>query len=267
MKFTMVLAIAANLVLLPFSAIFRPWGPKDHRMAESQWGVSEFDSEETDFPCEIWETDRGHMDEQTMIDCLISILLPYLKTCASYIAGGYAILILDQAASHKTEALKEWCKKHRVLRVMLPAALTWRFQCVDVAIAARMKAVLYDLWCDWMCNTVVKKKYREKSWNYIAPGKHDVVDWCMKACAKVGNMKKLLQAGCNATYMNLDLDEPMAKFDTYSQLPFGEEDDFNRHDWEGEILNMPDLQKFNLWLSPFNWVADLQNRRLKKKWV
>ena len=96
------------------------------------------DPDETDFPCELWETENGHMDEDTMMAWLRSILLPYLKTCASYLAGGYAILIVDQATAHKTDAVKAWLKKHRILLVMLPAALTWRFQCIDVAIAAKV---------------------------------------------------------------------------------------------------------------------------------
>ena len=76
------------------------------------------------------------------MDWLRSILLPYLKTCASYVAGGYAILILDQATAYKAEAVKAWLKKHRILLVILPSALTWRFQCVDVALAAKVKGYL-----------------------------------------------------------------------------------------------------------------------------
>ena len=103
------------------------------------------DPDETDFPCELWETENGHMDEDTMMALLRSILLPYLKTCASYLAGGYPILIVDHATAHKTDAVKVWLKKHRILLVMLPAALTWRFQCIDVAIAAKVKGYLYEL--------------------------------------------------------------------------------------------------------------------------
>ena len=84
----MVLAIAANVVLLPFSATFRPWSPTDHKMAEEQWGCSQVDLDKTDFPCELWETQNGHMDEETMMDWLRSILLPYPKTCIWYVAGG-----------------------------------------------------------------------------------------------------------------------------------------------------------------------------------
>ena len=192
--------------------------------------------------------------------------MPYLKTCASYVAGGYAILIVDQATSHKTEAVKAWLKKHRILLVVIPAALTWRFQCVDVALAAKMKAYLYDLWAGWMAETIIKKKYREKSWNYIAPGKHDLVNWCMEAWKKVQTKQRLLQAGCNATYMTLDIDAPMAKFDSFEQLPVGEEDDFNKHDWKEEIKNMDEVYRFNLAISPFNWVTDIKTKK-KKKWV
>ena len=141
----MVLAVAANLVLLPFSAIFREWGPKDHRLAEAQWGCSQLDPEETDFPCELWETAKGFMTGEVMLEWLKLILLPYLKTCQPYLAGGYAILILDQSDTHKEDLIYKWCKKHRVILVFLPASLTWRFQCVDVAIASRMKGYLYDL--------------------------------------------------------------------------------------------------------------------------
>ena len=224
------------------------------------------DPDETDFPCELWETENGHMDEETMMDWLRSILLPYLKTCASYVAGGYAILIVDQATAHKTEAVKAWLKKHRILLVILPAALTWRFQCVDVALAAKVKGYLYDLWTNWMAQTILEKKYREKSWNYIAPGKHDLVTWCLEAWKKVQTKRRLLQSGCNATYMTLDLDAPMAKFDNYEQLPVGEEDDFNRHNRNQEIENMDKVQHYNLWMSPLNWVVDLKTKE-KKKWV
>ena len=104
-----------------------------------------------------------------MLDWLRTILLPYLKTCASYVVGGYAILIVNQVTAHKTDAVKDWLKKHRILLVMLPAALTWRFQCIDVAIAARVKGYLYELWENWMANSIINKKFRERSWNYIAP--------------------------------------------------------------------------------------------------
>ncbi len=41
-----------------------------------------------------------------MLEWLALILLPYLKTCQTYLAGGYAILILDQADTHKTDLVK-----------------------------------------------------------------------------------------------------------------------------------------------------------------
>ena len=148
---------------------------------------------------------------------------------------------------------------------MLPASLTWRFQFIDVAVAARVKGELYNLWCSWMANTVLKKKYRAKSWNYIAPGKHDLVDWCLQAWAKVGGMKNLIQAGCNATYMTLDEDEAMAKFDGYTQL-VDQEDDFDRHDWASEVANKTKLELENFARSSFNWLVDLDTKE-KKKWV
>ena len=58
----------------------------------------------------------------------------------------------------------------------------------------------------------------------------------------------------------------MAKFDNYEQLPVGEEDDFNRHDWKEEIKNMDKVDHYNLWISPLNWVVDLETKE-KKKWV
>ena len=63
-----------------------------------------------------------------------------------------------------------------------------------------------------------------------------------------------------------NLDAPMAKFDKYEQLPVGEEDDFNNHDWKAEIENMDKVQQFNLWISPLNWVVDLKTKA-KKKWI
>ena len=144
--------------------------------------------------------------------------------------------------------------------------MTWRFQCVDVALAAKVKVYLYDWWTNWIARTILEKKYREKSWNYIAPGKHDLVTWCLEAWKKVQTKRQLLQCGCNATYMTLDLDAPMAKFDNYEQLPFGEEDDFNRHNWKQQIENMDKVQHYNLWMSPLNWVVDLKTKE-KKKWV
>ena len=147
--------------------------------------------------------------------------------------------------------------------VVIPAALTWRFQCVDVALAAKMKAYLYDLWAGWMAETIIKNKYREKSWNYIAPGKHDLVNWCMEAWKKLQTKRRLLQSGCNATYMNLDIDAPMAKFDNFEQLPVGEEDDFNRHDLKEEIKNMDEVYRFNLEISPFILVTDIKTKEKK----
>ena len=64
--------------------------------------------------------------------------------------------------------------------------------------------------------------------------------------------------------MTLDLDAPMAKFDNYEQLPVGEEDDFNRHNWKQEIENMDKVQHYNLWMSPLNWVVDLKTKEKKK---
>ena len=149
---------------------------------------------------------------------------------------------------------------------MLPAALTWRFQCIDVAIAAKVKGYLYELWSNWMAQTIINKKYREKSWNYIALRKHDLINWCLEAWKKVQTKRRLLQTGCLATYMTLDLDSAMAKFDNYEQLPVGEEDDFNRHDWKEEIKNMDKVDHYNLWISPLNWVVDLETKE-KKKWI
>ena len=59
---------------------------------------------------------------------------------------------------------------------------------------------------------------------------------------------------------------PMAKFDSFEQLPVGEEDDFNKHDWKEEIKNMDEVYRFNLAISPFNWVTDIKTKK-KKKWV
>ena len=111
-----------------------------------------------------------------------------------------------------------------------------------------------------------RQKYRQKSWNYIAPGKHDLVNWCLEAWEKVKTMRHLLQSGCNSTYMNLDRDEAMSKFDNYAQFPYGEEDDFDKHDWEAELESMNPIQKFNLWLSPLNWVVDLETKT-RKTWA
>ena len=111
-----------------------------------------------------------------------------------------------------------------------------------------------------------QKKYREKSSNYIAPGKHDLINWCLEAWKKVQTKRRLLQTGCLATYMTLDLDSAMAKFDNYEQLPVGEEDDFNRHDWKEEIKSMDKVDHYNLWISPLNWVEDLETKA-KKRWI
>ena len=66
--------------------------------------------------------------------------------------------------------------------------------------------------------------------------------------------------------ISLDIDAPMAKFDSFEQLPVGEEDDFNKHDWKEEIKNMDEVYRFNLAISPFNWVTDIKTKK-KKKWV
>ena len=117
-----------------------------------------------------------------------------------------------------------------------------------------------------MGEAIIQKKYREKSWNYIAPGKHDLVNWCMESWEKLSKLKKVIQAGCNATYMNLDLDKAMAKFDNFSQL-VGEEDDFDRYDWVAEVQNMDPVQRYNLMLSPFHWRVDLSDKSKRKKWT
>ena len=88
---------------------------------------------------------------------------------------------MDHAEAHEAEKVKDWCKKNRVILAFMPASLTFRYQCVDVALAAQMKGVLYELWADWMGKTVMNNSFRTKSWNYIAPSKADVVDWCMKS--------------------------------------------------------------------------------------
>ena len=98
---------------------------------------------------------------------------------------------LDQHQAHKSDEAKAWYKKHRVIPVMLPASLTYRFQCVDVSLAAQMKALLYNHWCNFMAETIRARKYRETSWNYISFSKCDIIDWCMKSYKKLQTYIKI----------------------------------------------------------------------------
>ena len=109
-----------------------------------------------------------------------------------------------------------------------------------------------------MAKILRTRKFKETSWNYIAPSKVDIIEWCLKSYEKLKTYTTLLQSRCNATYMTIDTDVKMARFDTYRALNAEEKknepdgkDDFDRHDWKTETDAMQEWERNNLSVSPF----------------
>ena len=54
--------------------------------------------------------------------------------------------------------------------------------------------------------------------------------------------------GANLCYTNEDLDEKMRKWDSCKNL-----DDYEQYDWKTEVNLLSEVQKRNLYISPYAW--------------
>jgi len=78
-----------------------------------------------------------------MICWIQDILLPHLDA-AGREPDEWALLILDPAAAHRTEDVRETLKKWKIAVAMMPASTTYRFQMIDVVIGKPFKDALWE---------------------------------------------------------------------------------------------------------------------------
>ena len=104
--------------------------------------------------------------------------------------GGISILYWDPATAHLTKRVRAALKVLRIHVVLIPASLTWKYQLVDVFIAAIFKRYISDEWTQWMVKKLERsyehqEGFMKKSGNYIKPSVAHCVVWANKAWEKM----------------------------------------------------------------------------------
>ena len=91
--------------------------------------------------------------------------------------------------------------------VFIPASLTWKYQLVDVLLAAILKKYIAKFWSAWMCNRLLgaydkQTGFRPLSSNYIQPSMVQCVIWSNAAILKIKNeMKEQMKRCADKLYM------------------------------------------------------------------
>jgi len=138
MRFTVNAAVTGTGGALPISIIWR-WTPKKRGMPS--WAKKNVQ------PCLCSFTKGGSQSEDSMIEWIQDVLLPYLD------AEGrgpeeWALLILNPATAHRAEAVLDILKELRIAVAIMPSSTTWKFQMIDVVVAKPFKDALCDKWAD-----------------------------------------------------------------------------------------------------------------------
>ena len=104
--------------------------------------------------------------------------------------GGLSLLYWGPCRAHLTKQVRAALKVLRIHVVMIPASLTYKYQLVDVFIAAIFKRYIANEWTEWMVKKLERayehqEGYMEKSGNYIKPSVANCVVWANKAWEKM----------------------------------------------------------------------------------
>ena len=96
-------------------------------------------------------------------------------------------------------------------------------------------------------------RFREASWNYIAPSRTQVIKWIMAAWD--GPTSKVTTAairkGANLCYMGTSLDADVSKWDHCEA-----DEDYDAYDWKAEVEKLSETAQENLYVSPLGVKAE-----------
>ena len=96
----------------------------------------------------------------------------------------------DPCKAHICPEVIKLTKKINLHTILIPASMTYKYQLVDVLIAAIFKKYVQNYWRAWMARRVLKAmeedvNYRHESFNYIEPSIALCVVFANKAYQKV----------------------------------------------------------------------------------
>ena len=96
-------------------------------------------------------------------------------------------------------------------------------------------------------------RYREASWNYIAPSRTQVIQWIMEAWdgPKSKVTAAAIRKGAGLCYMETSLDEDVARWDHCKA-----DADYDAFDWKSEVAKLSKTAQENLYISPLGIEAE-----------
>ena len=142
---------------------------------------------------------------------------PFIEERGGGKDGGKSLLWWDPAKAHMTAEVRAALDELNVHVVMIPASMTYKYQLVDVLIAAIFKRHLAKCWRAWMAFQLLKASandgvYREKSGNYIQPTIAQCVIWSNKAHEYIkSTLKEQIKRCADKLYMRKE-DKAIAPF-------------------------------------------------------
>ena len=133
--------------------------------------------------CHHCTPEKGWMDGELMLKWLDGV---WNKSCQFNQPGSESILIMDSFSTRLTNSVADNLKKNKVHTLIVPGGCTSILQPLDVSLKKPFKAILRQLWQEYMLQSTeeLEKKRAEgdtPAFKIPPPSKQMMVDWVITA--------------------------------------------------------------------------------------